>query len=153
MRHAAKRDALNPESSRPGPPSTAFLLAPFCRIRCAHKKTLRPKSKGFKNLAIPTFTLVCTIIGSQSLTSVFGMGTGITFAISSPERLAEGYFASGKPGCSVDSNSYSSEAIRYTLECGISVAKLSPVSIGLLNTLPCLHFQPINLVVFQGAFD
>ena len=36
--------------------------------------------------AIPTFALVGTIIGSESLTSVFGMGTGITFRIWSPER-------------------------------------------------------------------
>ena len=33
------------------------------------------------------------------------------------------------------------------------MANPSPISIGLLNTLPCLHVQPINLVVFQGAFD
>ncbi len=31
------------------------------------------------------------------------------------------------------------------------MAKPSPVSTGLLNTLLCLHVQPINLVVFQGA--
>ncbi len=31
------------------------------------------------------------------------------------------------------------------------MAKLSPVSTGKLNTLLCLHVQPINLVVFQGA--
>ena len=34
---------------------------------------------GFKNPAIPTFALVCTIIGSESLTTVFGMGTGDPF--------------------------------------------------------------------------
>ena len=33
------------------------------------------------------------------------------------------------------------------------MAKSSPISIGLLNTLLCLHAQPINLVVFQGALD
>jgi hypothetical protein len=33
----------------------------------------------FKNPAIPTFALVCTIIGSESLTTVFGMGTGDPF--------------------------------------------------------------------------
>ena len=33
------------------------------------------------------------------------------------------------------------------------MAKSSPFSIGLLNTLLRLHVQPINLVVFQGAFD
>ena len=32
------------------------------------------------------------------------------------------------------------------------MAKLSSVSTGKLNTLPCLHIQPINLVVYQGTF-
>ncbi len=31
------------------------------------------------------------------------------------------------------------------------MAKLLPVSTGKLNTLLCLHVQPINLIVFQGA--
>ena len=44
---------------------------------------------GFKNPAIPTFALVCTIIGSESLTTVFGMGTGVAFRIWSPERTVE----------------------------------------------------------------
>lgn len=48
-------------------------------------------TEGFKKPAIPTFTLVCTIIGSESLTSVFGMGTGITFRIWSPEKLCAAY--------------------------------------------------------------
>ena len=33
----------------------------------------------FQNPAIPTFALVYTIIGSESLTTVFGMGTGDPF--------------------------------------------------------------------------
>ncbi len=36
-------------------------------------------------------------------------------------------------------------------ECGISMANHLPVSTGKLNTLLCLHVQPINLVVFKGA--
>lgn len=47
----------------------------------------------YKNPAIPTFTLVCTIIGLESLTSVFGMGTGMTFPIWSPEKDVTRYFA------------------------------------------------------------
>jgi hypothetical protein len=39
-----------------------------------------------KNLAIPTFALVGTIIGPESLTAVFGMGTGVSFPVWSPER-------------------------------------------------------------------
>jgi hypothetical protein len=38
------------------------------------------------NPAIPTFALVGTIIGSESLTAVFGMGTGVTFLIWSPGK-------------------------------------------------------------------
>ena len=51
----------------------------------------------FKNPAIPTFTLVGTIIGSESLTAVFGMGTGVTFLIWSPRRPADEYFAADRP--------------------------------------------------------
>ena len=57
------------------------------------KTPLEPKLKrGFaifpnedKKLAIPTFALVGTIIGTESLTTVFGMGTGISFRLWSPE--------------------------------------------------------------------
>lgn len=38
------------------------------------------------NLAVPTFALVGTIIGLKSLTTVFGMGTGVTFSVCSPEE-------------------------------------------------------------------
>ncbi len=50
-----------------------------------------------KNSAIPTFALVGTIIGSESLTAVFGMGTGGTFLIWSPKRPQDEYFAALKP--------------------------------------------------------
>jgi hypothetical protein len=39
-----------------------------------------------KNPAIPTFALVGTIIGSESLTTVFGMGTGGPFGYGHRER-------------------------------------------------------------------
>ncbi|MFM2216535.1 MAG: hypothetical protein RL240_853 [Planctomycetota bacterium] len=32
------------------------------------------------------------------------------------------------------------------------MVKRSSVSTGKLNTLRCLHIQPINLVVYQGTF-
>ena len=66
------------------------------------KKPLVQNTRGFKNPAIPTFTLVCTIIGSESLTSVFGMGTGVTFLIWSPERRPAGYFARPVADCLVE---------------------------------------------------
>ena len=37
-------------------------------------------------LAIPTFALVCTIIGPECLTTVFGMGTGVSTTVWSPEE-------------------------------------------------------------------
>ncbi len=46
----------------------------------------------------------------------------------------------------------SSDRFKIPRECEISTANLSPVSTGLLNGLPHLHVQPINLIVFQGAF-
>ena len=37
----------------------------------------------------------------------------------------------------------------------LSLLKSSPrpISIGQLNTLPCLHLRPINLVVFKGSYS
>ena len=40
-----------------------------------------------KNLAVPTFALGGTIIGLESLTTVFGMGTGVAFPVCSPEEV------------------------------------------------------------------
>jgi hypothetical protein len=56
----------------------------------AHAKT--PPALGAsgvfeKNLAIPTFALVGTIIGPESLTTVFGMGTGVSSTVWSPEEV------------------------------------------------------------------
>lgn len=45
-----------------------------------------------------------------------------------------------------------SQRLRSDRECGISMANLSSVSTGKLNTLPCLHIRPINQVVFLGTF-
>ena len=38
------------------------------------------------------------------------------------------------------------------VERKIPMVKCSSVSNGKLNTLPCLHIHPINLVVYQGTF-
>ncbi len=77
----------------------ARLLIPSCNATKMQRKkpSAAEATKGFKNPAIPTFTLVCTIIGSKSLTSVFGMGTGRTFPIWSPERHYGGYFTAAAP--------------------------------------------------------
>jgi hypothetical protein len=52
----------------------------------ARAKTPRvPRNCGVfeKNLAIPTFALVGTITGAESLTAVFGIGTGVSFPVGS----------------------------------------------------------------------
>ena len=38
------------------------------------------------NLAIPTFASALTIIGPECLTTVFGMGTGVSTTVCSPEK-------------------------------------------------------------------
>ena len=54
---------------------------------CADKNPVGRSPTGFlKNLAVPTFALVGTIIGLESLTTVFGMGTGVAFPVCSPEE-------------------------------------------------------------------
>src|SRR5436309_9420763 len=48
-------------------------------------------ARSFKNFPGDTyFRVCCTIIGSESLTTVFGMGTGVSFPISSPGSTATG---------------------------------------------------------------
>ena len=42
------------------------------------------------NLAIPTFASALTIIGPGCLTTVFGMGTGVSTTVWSPEKRATG---------------------------------------------------------------
>jgi hypothetical protein len=46
--------------------------------------------KDFKNPGDTYFRTCSTIIGSGSLTAVFGMGTGVTFQIWSPEKNTGG---------------------------------------------------------------
>ncbi len=50
------------------------------------------------------FRVCCTIIGSESLTTVFGMGTGVSFRIWSPGNTATGRFKTsrGEFCCGVD---------------------------------------------------
>ena len=56
-----------------------------------HQRKQKPRGEipaGFLiNLAVPTFALVGTIIGLKGLTTVFGMGTGVTLSVCSPEKV------------------------------------------------------------------
>ena len=95
-----------------------------------------------------SFHVVSNVVLSafESLTSVFEMGTGGSSQLLTPKILCY---------------------IRHTENCikcnpdhvfGIDQRKLSfgssprPISTGQLNTLLCLHLQPINLVFYKGPY-
>ncbi len=108
-----------------------------------------------------------TTIGSESLTTVFGMGTGVAFQIWSPERDLSSRSRLGRPRYrwnwaegSEPEGTGSPRHVRLwpksqsvQQERWIHVAKHSPVSTGKLSALLRLHIRPINLVVFQGASE
>ena len=124
----------------------------------------------FKNPGDTYFHAFGTIIGSESLTTVFGMGTGVAFPIWSPGRTR----AAIKPhrvrvvlvdGCSYlrrtiphqtchwseSNNMQFASCLGLHPELWIKVAKHSSVSTSKLNPLLSLHIWPINLVVFKGT--
>ena len=70
---------------------------PSLALRASVRATKNPSrllletARGFENFPGDTyFRVCCTIIGSESLTTVFGMGTGVSFPISSPGSTATG---------------------------------------------------------------
>ena len=73
----------------------------------------------------------------QCLTSVFGMGTGISTAVSSPhiDNLSKWIL----------STSFCLFKIRIYISPRI-------ISISKLNTSPCLHTWPINVVVYNDSY-
>ena len=74
------------------------------------------------------------------LTVVFGMGTGV-----SPKRIITGnLFYSG-----IHLQNWIQVA---TFQSNFTRSSPRSISIGQLNTLPCLHLQPINLVIFKGSY-
>ena len=80
----------------------------------------------------------------QCLTSVFGMGTGMTTALSSPD-LSE--LLPWKL------NNFSDSFYKSFLLVGVLAwINLRPISISQLNTSLCLHPWPIYLVVFKGSY-
>src|SRR5947207_14714007 len=52
-------------------------------------------------------------------------------------------------GCYSEHSIASTNVIAYTLKVRSSPR---PISTGRLNTSPCLHLRPINLVVYQGPY-
>ncbi len=72
------------------------------------------------------------------LTSVFGMGTGVTPPLWPPENLLN----CGVVPCE-----------RSIASTGRFVPSPRPISTGRLNTLLCVHLRPINVVVYHGPYQ
>ena len=74
-------------------------------------------------------------------TSVFGMGTGVSSSLSPPDRAA--------PPMTAGASRSSSTPKRARANITPSPR---PISTGRLNTLPCLHLRPINVVIDHGPY-
>ena len=81
------------------------------------------------------------------LTAVFGMGTGVSPPLQSPEKANL-----ERTNCCPLSNRIGLEAMGFAVEeSGIIGQAGRPISTGKLNALQRLHLLPINLVIFQGS--
>ena len=74
-------------------------------------------------------------------TAVFGMGTGVSPPLWPPEHML-----------------MSTTDIRRELQSehehqNKKIPSPRPISTGRLNTSPCVHLRPINLVVYQGPYS
>ena len=86
----------------------------------------------------------------RSLTSVFGMGTGVTFLPSSPHI----FFV--RERCSLKTESTKTKGFRkHRLSFLLLKNWLSPrpISIGPLHTSLYFHSQPIYLIISQGSYS
>ena len=85
-----------------------------------------------------------------SLTSVFGMGTGVSSPPKPPDMLSKPH--NGKP---------TRLTFRYNNQCSASPARNfrffrsspRPISTGPLSASPRLHSRPINHVVYMGPYS
>ena len=83
----------------------------------------------------------------KGLTSVFGMGTGVTTSLSSPDLYFWRSFLQNWITISLQTyNSF------FKSLCSLAWINLRPISISQLNTSLYLHPWPINLVVFKGSY-
>ena len=76
------------------------------------------------------------------LTSVFGMGTGVTPPLWPPKSVVK---RERHTALNPLKNSIASTNI-------IVDPSPRPISTGRLNTLPCVHLRPINVVVYHGPY-
>ena len=76
----------------------------------------------------------------RSLTSVFGMGTGVTFSLSPPDYVILRVIPSKLDNAEEELQS--------------NQMWLSPRSISIcqLHVSPRFHLRPINLIIFQGSY-
>ena len=86
----------------------------------------------------------------ESLTSVFGMGTGVTSPLLSPDILLSKMSCPRLVGTSsapskLNNNDFSSFSPSLR-------SSVRPISIGQLNTLLHLHLRPINVIVSHGSY-
>ncbi len=103
---------------------------------------------------------------SAGLTSLFGMGRGVSPPVKSPETLCNWSVrtprsafrapVSAPRGLAPRSHVPGMPAPAYPESCivviGVFISSPRTISTGLLNTLLCLHIQPINLVVYKGPY-
>ena len=140
-----------PESSLPAP-SWQKRLRPQLSSSCGRRK---------EGPAL-TYFRVATIIGPGCLTAVFGMGTGMTSQVwapggasrPTPEAAVGRGPGLGNEKSRMRESEQAGEVMPRTnrISCGREGQANRLVSTGELNTLPCLHLRPINLVVFQASF-
>ena len=89
------------------------------------------------------------IIGGPCLTTVVGMGTGVTKAPSSPGKF--GMTTGGRPPGSVFDALFQAHHTLGAESLEKSGQVDRPISTGQLRALPPLHLRPINVVVFHGT--
>ena len=93
----------------------------------------------------------------RSLTTVFGMGTGVTFLLLPPNVCQRSFdpltrfFLFSK----TESEKFQIRVLLFFFSMAYSIMFRSsprPISIGQLNTLPYLHLRPINHIVYVGSY-
>ena len=83
----------------------------------------------------------------RCLTAVFGMGTGVTTLLLSPENLISPKNKEGYNNC-VSNINLNILFIAVLIKQYDQVSR--SISIGQLNMLPCVHFLPINQIFSLG---
>ena len=79
----------------------------------------------------------------EGLTSVFGMGTGVTPPLWPPKSVVNLIAA------------LNSALLKDSIASTNIIVNPSPrpISTGRLHTLPCFHLRPINVVVYHGPYQ